>query len=55
MMTNEEIMNQFAEKYPDMNFIDYRPLIMDYVEGKEGIIIWLDNGDCIIYFPKEGD
>ena len=52
-MSNQDLFNEFVKNYPDMKVNDYRPLWMDAVKGKPGITIWLDNGDVILYFPKE--
>jgi len=49
--TNGEVFAEFKAKYPDMKVEDYRPLWDEFVKGKVGITIWLDNGDILLYFP----
>ena len=51
-MTYGDILKDFRKKY-DINVNDYRPADMHFVEGKCGITIWTDNGDVLLYFPKE--
>ena len=52
-MTNADILREFRKKYPELNPIDYRPLSTLHYPKTQGIQIWLDNGDIILYFPKE--
>lgn len=54
-MTNKEIFNEFVKKYPDIKVSDYRPLCSDAVKVREGITIWLTNGDILLYFPDDSD
>lgn len=54
-MTNEEIFSEFRKKFPDIKFSDYRPLCVDAVKEKQGITIWLSNGDIIFYFPDTSE
>ena len=49
-MTNEEIYKEFCKL--GIKHSDYRPLSAELVMGKQGITVWLENGDIIIYFPK---
>ena len=51
-MTNEEILDDFRSKYK-IPLSDYRPLCTGFVKGKEGITIWTEEGDVILYFPKQ--
>ena len=55
-MTWGDIYKQFTHDYPDMHAEDYRPFIPfipDYLlTNRAGIIVWLKNGDVIIYLPK---
>lgn len=51
-MTNRDIFAIFKSRYPDIKVDDYRPLWIEFVKDKEGITIWVDNGDMIMYFPK---
>lgn len=51
-MTNEEILDDFRDKYK-ITVSDYRPLCTDFVKDMEGITIWTDEGDLILYFPKQ--
>ena len=52
-MTNREIFEIFKEKYPQMNISDYRPLSSRFVKDMQGITIWTDEGDIIMFFPGE--
>lgn len=52
-MTNEEILNRFEEVFPFAKVDDYRPLRHElFTDGKQGITIWLENGDVIEYYPN---
>lgn len=53
-MTNEDIKDLFDKQYPQLKSVDYRPISNVFVEDKQGITIWLENGDIIFYFPNEG-
>ena len=52
-MTNEEIRKIFSERYPEVKVSDYRPLVASYVKDMQGITIWTDKGDIIMFFPKQ--
>lgn len=52
-MTNGEIKEIFDENYPQMKSIDYRPLSSIFVKDMQGITIWTDKGDIIMFFPGE--
>ena len=52
-MTWGDLYKQFCKKFPKSKAIDYRP----FVEGllptrRPGIIVWLENGDVLVYIPK---
>ena len=51
-MTNRDIMSIFKGRYSELKVDDYRPLCNEFVKGKEGITIWLENGDILMYFPN---
>lgn len=51
-LTNEEIYKLFLTRHPKAKVSDYRPLMN--VEG-QGITVWLENGDVILYFPKRDE
>lgn len=54
-MTNRDIAKLFHVKYPDMRIQDYRYLCHEmFTNDLYGITIWLENGDVIEYYPKEG-
>lgn len=58
-MTNEEIYELFESKYPNLDVNDYRPLSDTLTENRQGITVFLTNGDIIVYYPlpepyKEG-
>ena len=52
-MTYIEMLNKFNEEFPDAEVSDYRPSYDEFVKNKTGIILWLTNGDTIVYFPKD--
>lgn len=58
-MTNYKVYRKFRETFIDSDHcpgaVDYRPLASAFVEDREGITIWLDNGDVILYFPSQGE
>lgn len=51
-MTNKEILDDFRSKYK-IPLADYRPLCIGFVKDMEGITIWTEEGDVILYFPKQ--
>lgn len=51
-LTFEEIAHIFEERYHSQ-IKEYRPICDLFLEDKRGLTIWLDNGDMIIYCPKE--
>ena len=51
-MTNGEIAELFSKKYPSVPISDWRPLTIDLIKYKQGIVIWTDSHDTIAYFPK---
>ena len=49
----EDIYKQFKADYPELKAEDYRPFNYLYLpRNAAGIIVWLKNGDVIIYIPK---
>lgn len=53
-MTFEEILNKFKDAFPFADVDDYRPICHElFTDGKEGITLWLKNGDIIEYYPNE--
>ena len=56
-MTYGEICDKFMQTYKEQVPIsDYRPIapiFTDDLKNKVGIVIWLENGDTVLYFPKE--
>lgn len=49
-----DIYKQFRTDYPEMEVKDYRPFAEYYLpDNAIGIIVWLKNGDVLIYIPKE--
>ena len=55
-MTHEEILNRFKDEFPLVKIVDYRPICHElFTDYKQGITIWLDNGDIIEYYLKGGD
>ena len=52
-MTIDEILNKFDRAFPLAMIDDYRPICHElFTDGKEGLTIWLKNGDVIEYYPK---
>ena len=54
-MTNGDIYRLFHERHPEMKPVDFRPLSYLHEPKGQGIQIWLENGDVILYFPKVED
>lgn len=53
-MTIEECLDKFHDTFPFAEVDDYRPICHELFEkGKEGLTIWLKNGDMIVYYPKD--
>lgn len=54
-MTFEEILYKFKDVFPFAEVDDYRPLCHElFTDGKQGVTIWLKNGDIIEYYPNVG-
>ena len=52
--TYEDILRLFKERYNIKKINDYRPAPFDFEDSrKAGIKVWFDNGDEIIFIPKE--
>ena len=52
-MTIDEVLNKFREAFPFAAVDDYRPICHElFTDGKEGLTIWLKNGDVIEYYPN---
>ena len=52
-MTIIEVLNKFSDEFPQAKVDDYRPLADLFIRDKVGIVVWLKNGDMIVYCPKE--
>ena len=53
-MTFKECLNKFHSTFPFAAVDDYRPICHElFEEGKEGMTIWLKNGDMVVYYPKQ--
>lgn len=54
-MTFKECLNKFHESFPLAEVYDYRPVCynMFQADKKEGMTIWLKNGDMVVYYPKQ--
>ena len=53
-MTFAECLHKFHESFPNIEVWDYRPICHElFEEGKEGMTIWLKNGDMVVYYPKQ--
>ena len=60
MKTYEDIYNEFCDKFPTADVLDYRPAVSMHIpELKYGtgipyaIIVWLKDGSEVIYKSKE--
>ena len=51
--TNGELFEMYKNNMPERKPIDYRPLSWKFTPKTPGIVVWLDNGDIVLYFPKE--
>lgn len=55
-MTYEEILSKFKDEFPLVKIDNYRPICHElFTDDKQGITIWLDNGDIIEYYLKGDD
>lgn len=53
-MTFQECLHKFNENFPNIEVDDYRPICHELFEkDKEGMTIWLKNGDMVVYYPKQ--
>lgn len=53
-MTFNEVLYKFEDTFPFAEIEDYRPICHELFEkGKEGITIYLTNGDMIVYYPNQ--
>lgn len=58
MKTYGDIYNEFCEKFPNAEVEDYRPADPMYIPQlmrgiPYGIIVWLKDGNKVIYIAKE--
>lgn len=51
-MTYDAMLGKFEVMFPSAEIDDYRPACQLFTEEKEGITIWLKNGDIVVYYPK---
>ena len=50
----DDIMSKFEDTFPFAKVDDIRPVCHDMFEkDKEGITIFLTNGDMLVYYPKK--
>ena len=55
-MTFQECLNRFHDTFHNAEVDDYRPVCYEmFQENKEGMTIWLKNGDMMVYYPKEAE
>lgn len=50
--TYNQILDEFEQKYSIKEILDYRPFDTEFIKDKSGIVVWLKNGDTVVYFPK---
>lgn len=51
-LTYKDIMKLFCQRY-GIKVKDYRPASDMYVPNSAGITVWTEEGDTMLYFPKE--
>ena len=52
-MTWGDLYKRFVKDYPKAKAVDYRPFVEGYLPTqRQGIIIYLENGDVLVYMPK---
>jgi Lar family restriction alleviation protein len=51
-MTYKDIMLLFSQRY-NIKIKDYRPASDMYVPYSAGITVWTEEGDTLLFFPKE--
>ena len=52
-MTFNEVLDKFSNAFPFAEIEDFRPICHElFEESKEGITIWLKNGDMLVYYPN---
>lgn len=51
-ITNQDIYKKFCGYFGSSAALEYRPLDMESVKDKVGIMVWLKNGDLVLYFPS---
>lgn len=51
-MTYKDIMLLFSQRY-NIKIKDYRPAYDMYVPYSAGITVWTEEGDTLLFFPKE--
>lgn len=53
-MTFQECLHKFHDTFPNAEIDDYRPVCYEmFQENKEGMTIWLKNGDMVVYYPQQ--
>ena len=51
-----DLYKRFTKEYPNAKAVDYRPFVEGYLPtGRPGIIVWLKNGDVLVYIPKHAE
>lgn len=53
MVTNYTLAELFKSLYPDLTVKNVAPLDVSMLKKRMGITVTLDNGDVMLYFPKE--
>lgn len=55
-MKLSDIFELFKERFPDAAVEDWRPICHElFVKYRSGATIFLENGDILEYYPKEGE
>lgn len=59
-MKYEEILQEFINKFPDVEYVDYRPAYGLYIDGIDdctqipnAIVLWLRDGSKVIYISNK--
>ena len=55
-MTNLELFDQFTDLHPDFQFVDWTPLVKEWLPKTiPAIMIWGEYGDLMVWFPQSKD
>lgn len=53
-MMYSEIIRKVIDKVPGLRISDCRPFDQEFIpKSRPGLVVWAEDGDVIIYFPRE--